>query len=152
MTAGIADCEQAANQAQIGNYLITIGTLPYGGSVTNNQFGGMDAGISWSITLQSRTNDMLDLVHDNLANSPYAEKANIAYNTIAIDGKQGAYAFAPVDLPIMNPISHQIEANPTTQGVAIFHVNDQVDCFIDVLGAQKLFQDIITTIHVEETS
>jgi hypothetical protein len=145
---GTASCQEA-NTVQLGEYTLQVGTVPYHGTVAGYSYSGTLDGAMWTITLQKRTEDMLNYAYNYLYSGVYTEKNNIGYDYITIDGKSGAWAQGFADLPMLNPVTHRYDdVNPVSLRAAIFHVNDQMDCCIYVQNGVRLFEDIVKTIHV----
>lgn len=147
LATGIVSCQQ--NFAQIGGYQISVGSIPYGGTVNGNMLGGISSTVSWSIMIQPRSENLNDMAYRILADGKYTEQESIGTFPVTIDGKEGAYAIGVADLNILNTQSGLFEPTPTPQYSAVYNIDDQVDCAIYVLGSETLFKDILNTIHVQ---
>lgn len=100
LATGIVSCQQ--NFAQIGGYQISVGSIPYGGTVNGNMLGGISSTVSWSIMIQPRSENLNDMAYRILADGKYTEQESIGTFPVTIDGKEGAYAIGVADLNILN--------------------------------------------------
>ncbi|AKJ39929.1 hypothetical protein [Methanosarcina barkeri] len=149
-TCQTAACQQNKNIVNIGGYEVSVGTVPYGGVVNGNTFGGTLYGTSWSIQISGAGYDMKKTVHDNLANAPMTDMSTFVQTSRLVDGKQASYATANANLRIYDASRGGYYTVPKYQACAMYHIDDQRDCFITVVGSATLSEDILNTIQVRK--
>jgi len=135
------------NSAQIGNYLVEVGSFSYGGSVSGSMYSGFVSGHAWVIQMLTMPDKSLeDYVYSSLANAVRTEKGTVSHGTITIDGKAGAWANGVIDMPITS--NGQTEIERVAQFMAVYPVDDRAVCLLSVVGSGALFEDMIKTVRV----
>ena len=142
--------KQNQNIVNVDGYEVSVGTVPYGGVVNGNTFGSTLYDTSWSIQISDAGYNMIQTVHDNLANAPMTDMSTFSQSYRLVDGKQASYAIANANLRIYDAFRGGYYTVPKYQACAMYHVDDQKDCFIYLLGSAALAEDILNTIQVRK--
>lgn len=149
-TCQTAACQQNKNIVSIDGYEVSVGTVPYGGGVNGNTFSGTLYGTSWVIKIIDAGDNTTQTVHDNLANAPMTDMSTFAQNYRLVDGKQASYAIAYANLRVYDAHRRGYYTVPKYQACAMYHVDNQKDCFIYVLGSKDFAENILNTIQVRK--
>lgn len=141
---------QNKNIVNIGRYEVSVGTVPYGGTVNGGTFSGTSYETSWYIQISGAGYDMNKTVYDTLANAPMTDMSTFSLTSRLVDGKQASYATAIANLRIYDAFRGGNFTVRKYQACAMYHIDDQRDCFITVVGSPDLAEDILNTIQVRK--